>query len=258
MTEDDLVARLRDHARDESRDDALWERLSTGEATAAELADLERRAASEPEVAAMLEAARPLGADAADRIAGRLASRAAAGGAVIAIGTRKAGPSASDRVLRRAATAAVPLALAAALVLYVTSSRDDAGLVLPEYAISAVGESAMRGPAEPAARLRLGEGAASTFEIVLRPTTAVTEPLVAYVFAVGEGEPSPVDAEVHVAGTGAVRVKGAASALGAARELRVVVGPAQAIGRYEGALARAAQGTSDAAVRVLTVAIVRD
>jgi hypothetical protein len=253
MTDDDVVARLRDHERAARSEDALWERVAAGAASPEEIAELERRAADEPEVARMLEATRPLGDDAASRIASYVAPSGRADTRVVALDARRARPLA-----RRIATYAGPLALAAALMVYVTASGRDGGALLPEYAVTATGEATMRGPAEPTARLRIGREAASTFEIGLRPATEVAEPLVAYAFALGDGEPSPLDAQVEVAASGAVRVRGAARALDQAREVRVVIGPPAVIGRFGGALERAATGAGDARVRVVTFAIERE
>lgn len=258
MEEEDLLARIGAHAREEGADDAVWERVARGEATAEELAELERRAEGDPDVAAMLAATRPLGARSEARIAERLAPPPAQAG-VVAI----------RRDLGRRALAYVgPLALAAAVILYLVAGRHtrsaDEGPELPVYAVTALGQQAMRGPAEPATRLHLKTGADAGFEIVARPETAAAERIVAYAFVIGEGEPSPLDAKVEIAPEGSVRIRGTARALTGAREVRLVLGTPAAIGRFEDAVARARvlvrvdDGPGSARIRVVVIPVDRD
>src|SRR5438067_2014306 len=118
MKDEELLSALRDHVREERADDAKIERVARGGA-----AD-----GLDPELA---EAARPIGGDAADRIVARVA----AGQTLRTIPLR-----------RRLTVAAVPLALAAAVLLAVgVGSRG--GPELPGYAITAAGEQTMRGEA---------------------------------------------------------------------------------------------------------------
>jgi hypothetical protein len=125
--------------------------------------------------------------------------------------------------------------------------------------VSASSDQTMRGPAEPASnRLRLHSGDAP-FEIVVRPATTSGGKVVAYVFAIGEGEPNPVEANVEIAPEGSIRIKGRTRALDGAREVRIVIGVAQeSIKRFDDALVRARDGKSDASVRVVTLPIVRE
>lgn len=150
--------------------------------------------------------------------------------------------------LRRRAVYVVPLVVAAAVVVYVR--REDAAHPrLPDYAVVVTGENG--------ATLELRGGADASFEIVARPAAAPPAHVVAYAFAMGEGEPNPVDAKIEVAPDGSVRIEGRARALAGAREVRVVLGPAGDFKRYEDAMSRARDGASDAHVKVLVVPIVR-
>lgn len=163
---------------------------------------------------------------------------------------------------RRVATVAGPLALAAAVLLWVLAGRDgEAGsAVVPDYAVSASSDQAIRGPADtiPSPRLHLRAGA-TPFEIVLRPATTAGTKVVAYAFAIGEGEPNPIDAKVELAPEGSIRIRGRARALDGAREVRVVIGTANdSIKRFDDALTRARDGKGDAHVRVVTVPITRE
>ncbi len=168
-------------------------------------------------------------------------------------------PVVGGRVLafvRRHAAIVAPLAVAAAVLLYMRRA-DEAHLGLPDYSVVASGEREMRGAGQPRATLELRGGADAWFEIVARPATTVPTPVVAYLFAMGEGEPNPVDAKVDIAAEGSVRIEGQGRALAGARELRLVLGPASDFKRYEDALSRARAGRSDGQVRVLVVPILR-
>lgn len=230
MKEDEILARVGAHVRDERKDDATFERIAKGEAPVSE-------------IPAGLEAARPLGDAAIDRIAGRIAPR----GRVVPF-------------TRRAAKWAAPVALAAAVVLFLaTRGGGTAGPDLPGYGVTASGEQAMRGETAPSTRLHLGKAAGSRFEIVARPATAVGDAkVIAYAFTMEGSEPVPLDARIDVSQDGAVKIAGDARALGAASELRVVVGTPESIGKFEGALDRARSGSGNEKVRVLVVGIDRD
>lgn len=263
MKEDDVLARVRDHVRSERADDASLEAVARGETATPAVLELERRSGEDPEVAALLAASRPLGAAGEERIAAHLAPRAAPAKAEPA----KVKPRAIAKpnvafFARRAVVVAGPLALAAAVVLWGLAGRKgEAGrALLPDYAVSASSDQAMRGPADTAAstRLRLRPGDAP-FEILVRPATAAGGKVVAYAFAIGEGEPNPIEAKVEVAPEGSIRVRGRSRALEGAREVRVVIGIAnESIARFEDALTRARDGKSDAFVRVLSVPITRE
>jgi hypothetical protein len=273
MKDNEVLAQVRDHLRAERADDAGLVAVARGEAGSEVVIELERRAASDPELAAAIASSRPLGAEAEARIWARIeAERVALRAKVARAGARDAAGSApvaskprEGRVValaRRAAVIAGPLALAAAVTLYVAGRGGGGeGAVLPEYALTAGGDQAMRGSESPsvsATQLRLQAGPEATFELLVRPATAAPARVAAYCFAIGEGEPNPVEATIEVAAEGSVRIRGPARALAGAREVRVVLGTANdSIKRFDDALARARDGNSDARVRVLKVAIVR-
>jgi hypothetical protein len=160
---------------------------------------------------------------------------------------------------RRMIPYGAPLALAAAVLLFVMTRTGESGPQLPGYAVTATGEQAMRGDTAKSTRLHLAKGQAGRFELVARPETAVGDAkVVAYAFAMIDGEPTALDAKVDVSKDGAVRITGESRLIGTANELRVVVGTPEAIGKYEGALDRAKSGSGDSRVRVLSIAIDRD
>lgn len=289
-----VLALVRDHVREERADDAALEAIARGDdgAQAAAVRALRERAEQGDDVArAMVDACAPLGTEVLERIAHEAegptraaAAPASAAPASAAASAPAAAPSAvpaatkeaparagSGRVLafaRRAAIIAAPLAVAAA-VFFVFGSRstESGGAALPEFAITASGEKEMRGADAPAASVLHVRGAPdATFEILARPSTSVGGArVIAYAFAIGEGEPNPVDAKVEIAPEGSVRIRGRVRALMGAREVRVVLAgvgdsgaPSDSIKRYEDALVHARDGKSDAQVRVLVVKIVRD
>ncbi|MBX3186832.1 MAG: hypothetical protein KF819_07450 [Labilithrix sp.] len=252
MNEDELLQRIREHVRDDRADDAALEAVARGDDADPAAAALSRRAKDDAEIAALIDASRP-SAGLEDAIVARV------GGAKSAKneekGEKKAGRVVAFR--RRAALLAGPLALAAALVLYVTVGSGPSGPELPAYAVSAAGQAAMRGPGDASERLKLtsNEG---RFEIVARPATAAGVKVVAWVFAIGETPtPDAVDAKVETAAEGSVRITGSARALRGARELRIVIAEAGVLAKFDEALARATENRSDARVRVLSVPIDR-
>lgn len=263
MKDPDVLAALRDHVHAERVDDQALEAVARGEVESSAVAALEARAVTDPEVRAMVEASRPLDGAKLDAIAG------AVGITPSASTTRAAdGPGRSNVVifLRRASVIVGPLALAAAIFLGIGRGGDGDKKsrvslpALPEYAFVASGEKEMRGdtPPERAGELRLRNEPDATFEIVARPATTASGPVVAYVFVFGGAEPSAVEASVELAPEGSVRIRGRAQALRGAREVRVVIGTANdSLARAADALTRAREGRSDANVRVLIVPIAR-
>lgn len=163
---------------------------------------------------------------------------------------------------RRLITMAGPLALTAAMLVYVFGQRGPNGPALPEYTVAATGAPAASGSAVPETRLRLAKsaGRGARFELVLRPAAQPEEPVVAYAFTFStpSSEPVPLEAKVEIAPEGGIRLTGSARALEDAREIRIVVGAPAAIGKFVDAAARAAASTTDAQVRVLSVAIDRE
>lgn len=272
MKEDEVLAQVRDHVRAERADDAALEAVARGEAGTEVVAALEARAGGDEEAAALLAASRPLGDDVIARIAknaapapasapARAPAPASAPASASAPARAPAPASAPAKVVpltRRVARFAAPLALAAAVVLYLgLREPSPSGALLPAYSVVAGGPKEMRGADDASSTLVLRGGPDAEFELLARPATT-TSKVVAYVFAIGEGEPNPVDAKIEIAPEGAVRVRGRARALEGAREVRIVLGTAtDSITRYEDALTRARSGASDAKVRVLVVPISR-
>lgn len=273
MTEDDLLTRIGAHAREEQKDDARFERVARGEADEADLADLERAASGDPELAMRLDGSRPLDEDAVDRIAARAtAVRTKPNEPRKATMTRAAAPEKGTNLsplrrgswTRRVVIAAGPFAAAAAMILYVIAgpSVGPSGPELPSYTVTATGEQAMRGPApDPSPRLHLSKGRDARFEIVLRPATAPATKIVAYAFAmmgpVDGAEVNPLDAKIEIAPEGGVRITGPSRLLEGAREIRIVIGAPAAIGKFDDAAAHAKGGKGNAQVHVVTVPIDR-
>jgi hypothetical protein len=147
---------------------------------------------------------------------------------------------------RRAILPLALLAMASALLLYfgLVKRRVAEHAALPEY---------------DAPRVEVGAGRDAPFELRAVPSSPAAVKVVAFAFAMVEGDadPNPVDAKVEIGSDGAVRLAGRARALEGAREVRLVIGAAADFKRYEDALSTARSGSSDAQVRVLRVPIVR-
>jgi hypothetical protein len=247
---EELLERVGEHVRTEQEHDRLLERAARGEASSEELAELERASRHDAELALELEGSRPLEPAVADRIAARvLASRPR----VLPM----------RRVWPRVSVLLGPLAVAAAVAVYLgarPSQDGDDGPALPPYSVVATGEQAMRGPAEPTARLRVSGQPSARFEVVLRPATAPAARVVAYAFVVEDGGSAvtPLDATVEVSAEGAVRITGTARSLEGTRELRVVVGAPAAIGSFDGAAERAKTMSGAKGASVFAVPIDRN
>ncbi|MDF2692771.1 MAG: hypothetical protein K0S65_1154 [Labilithrix sp.] len=165
--------------------------------------------------------------------------------------------SAPEPWRRRLVWIAGPLALAAAMLVYMAGQRGPSLPELPAYSIAAsMGEST-----PPSSRLHLPSGSSreARFELSLRPATPPVDKVVAYAFTLDApgAEPAPLDAKVEIAPDGSVRLTGRPRVLEGAREIRVVVGEPAAIGKFVDAAARAAANKTDAQVQVLVVPIDR-
>lgn len=240
MSDSEFIQSLREHVREEARGNEALERVARGEAA--------------PDPSSELEVAcAPLDDAAVDRIVAKVEAVRPRPPVVVRV--------APSVWRRRAALAAGPLALAAAVALYVAGGPKAPPVELPAYGVTARGESLERSAADPSPtpRLRVGTGE-GRFEVLLQPERSVDAPLVAYAFVVpAGGEPAAAAVDVEVAPGGAVRVRGSTRALSGAAELRVVVGPRDRFTSEESARARArspATGASDGA-RVLSVAVDR-
>ncbi len=267
---DPVLESLRNHVRTQRADDAALESVARGEGATAEVVDLERRAVRDPELADMIALSRPLSDDVVSRIeASALLSLQPLTpmSAQRSTTSRESLESAFPRrkvvpFMRRAAPVAGSLAVAAAVLLWTFAGRNEGRSAppLPDYDVSVSAEQAMRGPAPDSspARLVLRPGD-NPFEMIVRPATATAVKIAVYAFAMGEREPNPIEATIEIAPEGSVRIRGKSRALDGAREVRVVIGDAgMSFKRFDDALARAREGTSDASVRVLTVPIDRD
>lgn len=138
---------------------------------------------------------------------------------------------------------AVAFVVVVAALLFAT--RDDGSHpALPTYAVARDGLVVMPGPPE-------------TFDVVVHPAAPPATKVVAYVFAIEDGEPNAADVKVVVAPDGEARITGRMRALAGARELRVVIGAATDFERFEDALSRARGTSGDEHVRVVVVPIAR-
>jgi hypothetical protein len=266
---DHLLAAVGAHVRESRDDDRTFERLAEGSLEAHELTALERRAASDPELAKRLEASRPV-TGLADRIAQALPPPAGPTHAAPA----PAPPKSADRspiASRPASSRLVALArrtlpYAAAAALAFAWLRRGGGaheFALPEYTLTASADRDVRGEptetATPPGRLRVRAAAGGRFTILIRPESAVRNAnVVVYAFSLEGGELLPLEARVERSGDGAAKITGDTHALEAAREVRLVVTTAEALDGYEGALARARSQTSDATARTFVLPIDRD
>lgn len=204
--DDDLLRLMGKHARAASPaaqdDDPIWEKLARGELTPAEDAALRNRAAGDPQIATRYEAYRPLQPALKARIAARAAEAMA--------------PQPRVLLFRRVATVAAPLAAAAVLVLVLARPwGTHRAAPLPTYAFELSGGDAVTRSGTPGATTpRTPElRRSSHVEIVLRPATAVSVPVVVRAFLVRGEEVHAIDLPVERASDGAVRVQGDAGTL---------------------------------------------
>jgi hypothetical protein len=251
---DDLLQHLGRHVRSEASpdpaDDPVWERLARGELSPSEDALLRERAAGDPQVAALYEAYCPLDGAVRKRIAARVEA-----------GLRPSrGP-----VWRRVALIAAPLAAAAAVLLVVSvRMRQPAEplALIPQYALAlSGGDRATRsGAPDDSGPVELHRG--SNLEIVLRPSTAVSHPVMVRAFLLQGAEARPWDVPMDRSADGAVRIAGQAGALlaGAAPgswDLVFTVGPEGSATPDAADVARAAHGDGGAHAWQLLVTRVR-
>jgi hypothetical protein len=213
---DPILADLARIARDEAAaraEDPRWERLARGELSAADEAEIRRQAAGDPEIAALYEAFRPLSDETKGRIADRvLAAEASRHGH----GTARVVPF---RPLRRAAIVAIPLALAAAVALWVARPPTDTGAVasadapLPEYALGVTGgDRATRSGDAPHGNGAIELRRESRLELVLRPSKPITGAVAARGFLVQGADARAWNPAMEVSGDGAIRAAGPAGA----------------------------------------------
>jgi hypothetical protein len=241
---DDLVLKLGRHVRAEpdpaGADDPVWERLASGELTAAEDAELRQRAAADPGVAALYEAYRPLEASTKERIARNALEQL---------------QPAPQRAVwwRRAAMVAAPTAAAAAvaIVLMRAAAPSGPGAAVPAYALVVTGgdRATRSGGALPdSTPIELHRG--SRLEIVLRPSTPAAGPVVVNAFLVRGSEARAWTLPMERSTDGAVRITGEAGALLAVPagtwDLTFVVGREGAVTADPSEVARAARSGAGA------------
>jgi hypothetical protein len=192
MTDDDRLAALGRLAREEESVNELeerLERLTHGQLSRSEMAQLEREA--EPET---LQAYRPLPSDFKDQVANRLEPLLPPEkkpATVTPLPTR-------PRWVMPAAVAAL-VAAAAAIFLFLSPSPTRSALPGYELALSGGVREVRSSTPEP---ITLAPG--SSLTLVARPTTATKERVVAYVFA--GPDHAPVKAEAENSADGAIRL----------------------------------------------------
>lgn len=195
MNQDQWLRELAQVAREEQGEpeglDGRWDRLSAGELSADEEAELRALAEGSPQAREAYEAFRPLGADFQERI-------------VQAVRAEPEAPPGRVLPFRRLASLKLWLPAAAAAAIAFALLRPASPPPLPGYAIALSGGiRETRG--EPAPRFAAGR----RFEILLRPETAVAGKLEARCCFLERGpewQAVPVPAET--APGGAVRFRG--------------------------------------------------
>lgn len=207
-TGDVLLAELGALAREERADPRL-EALAEGRLSAAERADLLAAAATDPELAAAIEAFTPLDEAARDRIANHLLSQ------VIPKSSAALEPGGKVLAFRRpmrVLLAVVPLAAAAALAFFLLRPGP-VGEPVPGYGLTVEGgEKPMRstdpvgGPPRllPDSRLRL----------VLTPAAAATGTIAVRGWKIRDGQAHPWPVTPRIAPNGAALIEGTAQSLG--------------------------------------------
>ncbi len=213
MSDDRLLRELGHLAREEkeaeqARLDERWDRLSRGELSSEEEAELRALAEASPEAGVAYAAFRPLGADFEARVAAALAAELQRPIAPQQPRPRLLPFRFPD--LRRAGwrtAAAAAAAVAAVLVLFLRPQAP-----LPSYALHlSGGSSAMRGerPAGTAPDFAPGE----RFQVILRPQTAVSRArsLEAQCFLLRSRELRRLEVQRQLDAAGSVKMEGSMS-----------------------------------------------
>lgn len=188
-------------------------------------------ASDDAQIVAISMAKAPLDAAAQDRLVDAIASNLDL--------ERRRREASAKRPRARLWTAFGALAIAAAIGFFVLRPRD-VFPALPDYAAEGSGVASARGPREPAdAGCTVRGGGGGSFEIVLRPTVATTEPVTARVFPVdrasGEAAATSLPFAPDLAPTGAIRLVGESGPLAGTRELRILVGRPEVLASTEAA-----------------------
>jgi len=235
MTDDDQLAALGRLAREEERVNELEERLvrlTHGELSPTEVANLEREAAPEA-----IQAHQPLDDEFKKTVEKRLEAL---------LPPEKADKIATVTPIRprwvMPAAVATLVAAAAAIFLFLSTTSTQSALPGYELALSG-GVREMRGPTPEPITLASG----SRLTLIVRPATATQVKVSAFVFA--GADRSTVPAEPEASADGALKLTLAEAALPSSSEsetkLIVVVGRADVVTSSEAARALLARGPSD-------------
>jgi hypothetical protein len=235
MNGDDLLTELAKQRReDDSSADPRWERLARGELSPAEDAELRAQAERDPEVALLYEAYRPLSADVKAKIVAHITSPATS--QVTTEAKQSKGNVVSLRTWRRVAVIALPLAAAAAFLVWTNRPQPDVTASLdaryPTYALEASGgDRAQRSTHDtPAGPITLQRG--STLDLVLRPSTPSGAPVTVRAFLVQGADARAWTPPMQRSPDGAVRIAGSVGDLGIAAgtwDVVLAVGGADAV-----------------------------
>ena len=223
MTQDKLLHDLAREAIAERREEKsrlpeIWDRLSAGELTPQEEAELIAQATESPEAQRAYEAFRPLSNSFRDRVIAAIGDQARSeetGGFAPSVAP-SAGPRTTKpteaKILpfrRRWAAILVPAAAAAAAILLMIAGPGDESLPLPGYRLEL---------ASGIAALRSGDPIATTdetvfvngsrFELVLRPATKATGDVAVRCFLAGTDEIEIWEVPAEVFATGAIQIVG--------------------------------------------------
>jgi hypothetical protein len=229
MADDELLRSLGKVAADREATErrSPWERLTNGQATAEEIAELERLASEDPAAATRLAAHRPLDELRRERIVAELTSRL-------------------TRRRRRAVLLATAGGLAVAAGAILAVGRIGGPEAIPDYGVEGTAISTVRGATDAGSRSTstcvLDASETGSFELVARPETAAPGTIAARAFLVRGGTTSPWPGALEVA-NGSVHILDSAKLLVGASELRVVVGRPSAVDG-EAALAKARAGAA--------------
>lgn len=209
-SDEEIARALRAHARKEEEaeklDEARWQALLRGEASAEEIAAIERLAEVDPGAREDLALFEPVSGEARRRYVDAITAELGRDAATTAPeAPRRLDSSAKRRAARWFAPVSIAAAMAAAIALAVVARpHGGSGGELPAYALTFTGgEATSRGA--PTAGLPVLD-AGSRFTLALRPETAVSGPLGVTVLLVQGESAEVVEGEIKIAAGGAVHV----------------------------------------------------
>ena len=212
MSDDPLLRSLAQVKREEQDAemaslDERWDRLSAGELSPEEEAELRALAETSEDARQAYEAFRPLGPEFQAQVVRAVQAQNLAPEARREVdATPEKSPGQRRPLPRRASRWAGWSAVAAAAALVLLLRAPDTQAPLPGYAVELTGGvQEMRGdPASPPRTFPPG----SPFDLVVRPQTAVSGPLEARYFLSRDGALQPWDAPGEITEEGVVRVAG--------------------------------------------------